>query len=112
MILLSLYFYFNPSHFDFFPSCPFYKFTGYYCPGCGSQRAIHDLIHLNVLDAIGHNVLMITTLVFGLGLYVFNKKKYLELVYHPKSPIIIFLIVILFWILRNIPMKPFSLLAP
>src|SRR5690606_2629375 len=27
------------------PSCPFYTLTHWYCPGCGSQRALHALLH-------------------------------------------------------------------
>ena len=38
-----LYYFFNPSVERFFPSCPFYTATGWQCPGCGSQRAIHEL---------------------------------------------------------------------
>lgn len=112
ILLVSLYFLYNPSNFDFFPECPFYKFTGLYCPGCGSQRAIHDLAHLQILDAISHNILMVFTLIFGLGLYFFSKERFNNLMYHPKSPYIIFGVVILFWVLRNLDFAPFHYLAP
>jgi len=110
--LLSLYFLFNPTSFHFFPKCPFHTVTGFHCPGCGSQRAIHDLIHFRLLDAIGHNLLMVFTLTFGFGLYFYSKTKFYNLVYHPKSPYIIFGIITLFWILRNLNFSPFHYLAP
>tara|TARA_R110002074_G_scaffold310833_21_gene481705 strand:- start:2643 stop:3017 length:375 start_codon:yes stop_codon:yes gene_type:complete len=108
--LLSLYFFINPSDVDFFPKCPFYAITGAYCPGCGSQRAIHDLAHFNIIEAISHNALMIFTLFFGGGLYLYSKKKFYKIVYHPKSPYIIFGIIGIYWILRNL--DAFHYLAP
>tara|TARA_R110001632_G_scaffold58548_2_gene142494 strand:+ start:9816 stop:10187 length:372 start_codon:yes stop_codon:yes gene_type:complete len=110
ILLISLYFFFNPSNVNFFPECPFHKITGLYCPGCGSQRAIHDLSHLNILEAISHNALMVFTLTFGVGLYLYSKKKFNSLIYHPKSPYIIFGIICVFWILRNLDL--FHYLAP
>lgn len=110
--LLSLYFLYNPSSTNFFPECPFYKITGFYCPGCGSQRAIHDLTHLHILEAISHNALMIFSLAFGGGLFLYSKEKFYTVLYHPKSPYIIFGIIILFWVLRNLHFSPFYFLAP
>lgn len=110
--LLSLYFLFNPSQFQFFPKCPFHEITGYYCPGCGSQRAIHDVLQLHILEAFSHNALMITTLFGGIAFFIADKKRFQHLIYHPKTPIIILVIVLLFWILRNIAIEPFLFLAP
>ncbi len=71
IIFLSLYFLFNPSTSIFFPKCPFHTITGLYCPGCGSQRAIHDMMHLNIFEAINHNALMFFAFTFGIGLYLY-----------------------------------------
>ena len=46
LIVVTLYFFINPST-AFFPKCPIYSTTGIYCPGCGSQRALHDFLHLD-----------------------------------------------------------------
>ena len=40
-----IYFALDPSRSDLFPRCVFLSLTGYKCPGCGSQRAIHALLH-------------------------------------------------------------------
>ena len=110
IIFLSLYFLFNPSTSNFFPKCPFHTITGLYCPGCGSQRAIHDMMHLNIFEAINHNALMFFTFTFGIGLYMYSKKKFSGLIHHPKSPFIIFGVIFLFGVLRNIDI--FHFLAP
>ena len=50
-----------------FPKCPFFWATGLKCPGCGSQRALHQLLHLRVGAAFGYNaclVLFIPVLLF------------------------------------------------
>lgn len=112
ILFAPLYFFFNPTNYDFFPDCPFYSLTGAYCPGCGSQRAIHDLFHLDFLGALNHNAILILTLFLGGGLFLYSRKKFNDLLYHPKSPWIIFGIITLFWILRNIDVHPFHHLAP
>jgi len=110
LLLVSLYYFFNPTVSNFFPKCPFHTITGLYCPGCGSQRAIHDLMHLNIFEAINHNALMFFAFTFGIGLYLYSKKKFSDLIYHPKSPLIIFGIIFLFGVLRNL--DRFHFLAP
>lgn len=57
-----VYYSFNPSLYAFFPPCPFRTLTGLPCPGCGSQRAIHCLLHLNVAGAFRQNALLVLSL--------------------------------------------------
>ena len=45
-----------------FISCPFRILTGLLCPGCGSQRAIHDLMHFRLDEAARHNALLVMSL--------------------------------------------------
>lgn len=37
------------------PRCLFKLLTGYDCPGCGSQRAFHALLHGHIARAWGYN---------------------------------------------------------
>jgi hypothetical protein len=119
IIALSIIYYkFNPAKYGFFPQCPFHKFTGFDCPGCGSQRALHALLHGNFREAAGYNLLMIISIPF-LSVHFFYKLKSFFLkkeirwgvIYHPLTPRIIFVVVIVFWITRNIPATPFSYLS-
>lgn len=49
IILLGIILFFvDPEYSAFIPKCPFRWFTGFDCPACGSQRAIHQLLHLNI----------------------------------------------------------------
>ncbi|RMI29366.1 DUF2752 domain-containing protein [Nocardia stercoris] len=42
--------------------CPLYALTGYWCPGCGGLRAMHNLTEGHVLDAVHSNVLLLPLL--------------------------------------------------
>lgn len=113
-----LYFFINPSNLNFFPKCPLYVTTGIYCPGCGSQRATHQLLQLNLYGVLQQNVLyFIGVLILGYhivitSLNLFFKKNSYNYIYHPKTPIIILIVIIIYWVLRNIPYYPFNILAP
>ena len=56
--LAVLYFALDPARYPF-PRCPFLMLTGLYCPGCGSQRAFHALLHGQVGRAAGLNLLAV-----------------------------------------------------
>lgn len=118
LALATIYVFINPSEVDFLPKCPFYFFTGLYCPGCGSQRATHQFLNFNFLGVLQQNLLFVIGLfIVGyhliiLAINTFFKKNIYNYLYHPKTPIILLIFIIFFWILRNIPSYPFNLLAP
>src|SRR5687768_3288825 len=60
ILLAAIVFYaYNPATENFFPACPFLSLTGFLCPGCGSQRALHQLLHGNFLAALQLNALLV-----------------------------------------------------
>ncbi len=67
---IVIYASFSPLESALFPKCPFLWLTGFECPGCGSQRALHSLFTLNFADAFFYNPLAIIALPYialGLG---------------------------------------------
>jgi hypothetical protein len=50
-----------------FPQCPFRSLTGLLCPGCGSQRAIHHVLHGNFGEAMEVNALFLPAVLYGLA---------------------------------------------
>ena len=56
--LFCLYAWFDPSDAWWMPKCPVKFFTGFDCPGCGSQRAIHALLHGDLAGAFGYNAIL------------------------------------------------------
>ncbi|MBQ3635359.1 MAG: DUF2752 domain-containing protein [Bacteroidales bacterium] len=53
-----------------FPKCPFKVLTGLDCPGCGSQRAIHSLLHGDIVGAWRMNAFMIVSIPYILLLLI------------------------------------------
>lgn len=106
--LLVVYFPLNPEH-HLFPKCPFFWLTGWKCPGCGSQRALHHLLHGNVLEAFRVNPLFVLSLpyvLFGLMLeYSAWGMRQIELKrvwYGGRAAKITLVGVLVFWLCRNV----------
>ncbi len=107
--VLVIFFYVDPNIYPVFPKCPFREITGLKCPGCGSQRSFHQLLHLNVAEAFKQNPLVV---IFGpyilLGLYIEyiadkNKlKKVRGVLFGNYAAITILIGIMGYWIGRNI----------
>jgi len=67
ILCVLAYLYFNDPEKGGYIGCPFHFLTGLLCPGCGSQRALHDLMHLRVGEAFGHNALLVLSIPALLG---------------------------------------------
>jgi len=110
IVFYVIYTYFNPNESDFFPKCPFLWLTGYQCPGCGSQRAIHYLFNFDVYHAFHENMLLVISIPYIiLGAYFDmveiksdRQLRIRKFLYGQKAIVIILVIIIGFWILRNI----------
>lgn len=92
----------------FYPPCIFYEWTGLQCAGCGSGRAITNLLHGNFYIAFRMNILLfILTPILAIDLYRYYR-------YNGKKKLIcgwwVVVAIIVYTILRNIP--AFSFLAP
>ncbi|WP_374165755.1 DUF2752 domain-containing protein [Arcticibacter sp. MXS-1] len=103
-----LYYVFNPRLVSFFPRCPFHEMTGWSCPGCGSQRAFHALLHGNLREAVQHNVLFaagLPLLVLWWALKRSFLSKRLNLPHIPRlgACLTIAIVLLSFSVLRNLP---------
>jgi hypothetical protein len=104
--------FFEKPIFFVMPPCPLHAFTGLYCPGCGATRATRALLHGDFIAAFHFNALYITLLPL-VGLFV-AQSAWLPRPYRGSKNIgpALLVIAILFGILRNIPVAPFTALAP
>ncbi len=110
---------FDPRTAGFFPACPFHAATGFYCPGCGSTRALHALAHLDPAAAFRFNPLATVMLpLLGALILVQVLAPFSSPWRHWQNAVParwiwgFFAVVITFWITRNIPLYPCTLLAP
>lgn len=108
---------FDPGAADspFLP-CLFQAFTGLYCPGCGTTRALHALVHGDIATAAAMNPLLFV-LVPLLGVVLWHAsgrrvpvpQRVLDVLLGPW-----FWLALIggYWVLRNVPAWPFSMLVP
>ena len=112
--LLALLFFFDPARSWFYPRCLFHTVTGLYCPGCGSLRALHALVHGHLWLAFRYNPLLF---VGGLTIACLSLKpqpptRLAQALAHPAAAWGIPVFLVVYWIARNVPHYPFTLLAP
>ncbi len=74
-MIFIIYYNYDPSVCKWFPKCPSKLITGYDCPGCGTQRALHALFHGDVAGAFRFNAFMIPALLFVAVLWVASLLK-------------------------------------
>lgn len=105
--LAAIYFAFDPAGSIFFPKCPFLTMTGWKCPGCGSQRAIHALLHGDLSTAWEMNALLLAELplmaLLAAAWMLRHRYPRLRAVFGSRPFILSVTSIIVFWtIVRNI----------
>jgi hypothetical protein len=111
-------FLFDPATSKLYPPSPFRALTGLYCPGCGTLRALHQLLRGHFIAAFGLNPLMVISLPFmvysycSYGLEAIRGRSLPKIFISARWIWFILQAIIAYWIVRNIPVAPFSWLAP
>ena len=103
-----LFFLIDPATQPLLPPCLFHAFTGLYCPGCGATRALHQMANGNLVAALRLNALLVLGLPLGCLLAI-RRKRYPLPAWCLRT---LFVCIALFGFARNIPLFPFTLLAP
>jgi len=98
----------DPNQPGHYPTCPFLAVTGYYCPGCGSLRALHDLAHGDVAGALARNPLMVLAaggLLVAFVLWARRLWRGLPRTRVAPAALLygLLALVVAFWVLRNVP---------
>ena len=107
VIAAVIYYVYDPATTPF-PRCPFLVLTGWECPGCGSQRAIHSLLHLDFAAAWRYNAMLVLSIPYVVLLVVaewLGRRRQSRLYRVLNSEVLIwsyFVLVVAWWILRNV----------
>ncbi len=99
-----------------FPPCLFHAFTGYHCPGCGMTRAMHALVLGDIPGALAMNPLMVSLLLVS-PLLVAWRMGWQPALAKPlvaalSQPTLWMVLLPAYWVARNLPWFPFTMLAP
>lgn len=102
------------------PTCFTYSQFGIYCPGCGNTRALHALTHGHIIETFDYNLLFPFAVIVlawyfcvGFSTLLFRRRvMWIPSRIPTAGAIGIGVVVVLFTVLRNIPVWPFTILAP
>lgn len=108
----------NPVSTRLLPPCPFLWATNCYCPGCGAARGFHALLRGDVGTAFGYNPLLMLALP-ALGYMYFSFLSGELFGRRLPSPgdlrsftWLVPVVIVVYWVARNLPWEPFTYLAP
>lgn len=107
LLLGALYYFVDPGSSLIAPKCVVKALTGYDCPSCGGQRALHALLHGRVGEAFLFNPFLVVAVPYLLLLVYaqFAKTPLSERVRRvTHHPVTIWSYVVLFfvwWVVRN-----------
>jgi hypothetical protein len=95
---------FDPTMAHFYPPCVFHALTGLQCPGCGSTRALHHLLHGDVSGAFRLNPLL-----FAMAPFMGIASRWPRILTKPSVAWTIAAVVVTYGIVRNLPFWPYPL---
>lgn len=99
---------FDPEKSPFFPKCFFYLLTGWQCPACGSQRALHSLLIGDAARAFAYNPFLIISLPYlvAVAYTSFCRSPFAvrakRVVQDARVVKVYFVALLLWWIVRNL----------
>jgi len=103
----------------FYPRCPLYELTGVLCPGCGAMRAVSAIFSGHFGAAVHDNLLLVAILPLLVVLWAAWLARSAgwstalpRLRWSPRLVAAVPVVMVAFGVLRNLPMHPFTALAP
>lgn len=99
----------DPAQYVFMPKCIFRMLTGWDCPGCGLQRAVHALLHGHFWEAVQYNYFLLLGIPYVLAVmymeWFTSGEKHLRLrqvLYHRYVLYAYVALYLAWWVLRNV----------
>jgi len=121
LVVVALYLgalaYRHPTEYGFIPPCRFHQITGLFCPGCGATRAVHFLLRGDWKTSLHYNplVILLSPIILLLSaqwIYEIFRKRNVHYSFHAKFYLGIAIVIMAFFVLRNIPLTCFDILRP
>jgi hypothetical protein len=96
------------------PVCPTKALLGIDCPGCGSLRMLYSLLHGNVMAAARFNAVGLVAVVLLVWAYLvwtygrISGRRLRSWQHQRWSAMVALSVVVVWFVVRNIPFAPFS----
>ncbi len=108
-----------PTPDSFYPKCMMYQATGLHCPGCGTGRSAHAALNGRLAQAFAFNPFAVVLLpvvagvvLYRLGRWALGRPAGNDLWIDGRWIWLLAVALLVFTVLRNIPVEPLTLLAP
>lgn len=107
--MAALYYAVDPSHSAWLPQCPFHALTGWECPACGGQRALHALLHGRLGEAVRFNLFLVVSVPYFLAVVWTSLDRgrvagrLRPIVQHRWVAYAYCVLFALWWVVRNLP---------
>jgi hypothetical protein len=116
VLVLALLFLFDPARHAFYPVCLFKKTTGYDCPGCGGLRSVHQLLRGDIWQAFQLNAMVVVALpLFAVGALIRGVIVARGVPRRARGfwvgAWLLVAGIVVFGVLRNLPLWPFGVTA-
>ncbi len=105
--LIGIYMQVNPANSLIAPKCLFKTLTGYDCPSCGGQRALHAMLNGNLRTAFMFNPFLFVAIPY-IGAVAYSAfststiaKSVKPIVQHPIAINLYLIMYVAWWIIRN-----------
>ncbi len=102
-----------------YPTCAFHQATGLWCPGCGLTRGVYQLLHGHIGAALGYNIFT-PVAIAAIAITWFGWLRVSwgapPLRVPPRAgrwfAIVMPVLLLIYGVLRNVPVAPLRALAP
>ena len=112
---------FPPTDSPYYPKCQLHSLTGLHCPGCGMTRFVAAALRGDLSQAAAYNAVGLVALPFvtvwvlhqvWAWLWGVTPRRWLSPRWYGRVTAVFIAVVSIFFVLRNVPVEPFTLLAP
>lgn len=107
--ILFAYYFIDPLQKSFPIHCIWKDLTGSECPSCGTQRALHSLMHGEIMKALKYNCFFVISIPYAFLAVLcswYNKKNIFDriksIIYDARTLRLYVLLYFLWWLTRNV----------